>query len=165
MLFWRHDPAILMKILAHEAGQNLPLRRRMAIMDVLTRRGITPWQDLVHTVEEEVGAGAYGESPQTRLWADLRALREAGIMIGYSRRKGHTGYFLRAESIGEPASSAFAQVFRELDLEHLDRMAEIPGWRKMRAAMELSEFGRKISERGRQKRESRRGTCSLQQCG
>jgi hypothetical protein len=149
---WKDDPHILWLLLSHQAAQNPALRRQLTILDVLTRRGFTPWKTLVETVESEVGAGCYGKSPQARLWGDLRALRAAGIGIGYSRRKGMEGYFLHYKFMGERVATVLDQVFRELDFEHLDRIAKFPPERRLQAMFDMIDFIHEVSEAGKRER-------------
>ena len=149
---WRHDPALLRRLLAHEAQQNPALRRRMAILDVL-QGGITPREALIHAVEAAVGSGAFGASPHTRLWSDMRALRDAGFAIGYSRTRGMSGYFLRAESLPDPAARVIAQVLREVDFAHLDRVAQVAPARRVDAAFEMIAFAHDVAAAGQRERE------------
>ena len=156
MADWKNDPALLWRLLAREATHNPALRRRIAIVDVLARRGFTPWDALVEAVEQDVGPGVFGLSPQTRLWRDLRALRDAGIAIGYSRARGTTGYFLKLEALPDPVQTAIRQVMRELDFEHLDRIAEFSGPQRIEAMFALTDFIRDVAQAGQQDREQRR---------
>lgn len=85
---WRANPVLMQQLLDYTAQHNPALRRRMAILDVLAWRGFSTWDVIVAEVENVLGAGVFGRSPQARVWSDIRALREAGIALGYSRRKG-----------------------------------------------------------------------------
>ncbi len=125
----------------------------MAIVEVLDRRGFTPWETLVARVEETLGAGCFGRTPQARVWSDIRALREAGVAIGYSRARGTVGYFLRLEALPVHVQNTIRAVMREIDFEHLDRVAQVSPARRVEAVFEMSVFGRELHEAGQRYRE------------
>jgi len=149
MSIWQDNCALLAQILRHEARQNPALQRRLAIVEVLWERGFMPWQALVESVEAKLEPGIFGASPRKRLWNDLHWLRDAGVAIGYSRGRGTTGYFLRVASLSEPIRTAFEQIGRELDFEHLERLKKVPGWRKIEAMFGMIEFAYDVSAAGR----------------
>ena len=157
MSLWTTNPDLLRKLVAHEAAQNPALKRRMVIVDVLAQRGFTAWTALVPAVERVCGVGCFGRSPQARVWSDIRALRDAGIAIGYSRSAGTEGYFLRLESLSEPVQRVIRQVMREIDFDHLKRMRAVDPARRVEAVFEMSTFAREPSEAGRRDREAARG--------
>lgn len=154
MSLWNTNPDLLRRLMAHEAAHNPVLRRRMALVDVLAQRGFVRWPDLVAAVEATCGAGCFGRTPQARVWDDIRALRAAGIAIGYSRGAGTQGYFLRAEALGEQVREVIAQVAHELDVAHLQRTARVAPARRVEAVFEMSAFAREVSEVGRREREA-----------
>jgi hypothetical protein len=122
----------------------------MAILEVLARRGFSPRDTLIREVEAQLTPGVFGAAPPPRRWSDMRALREAGIAIGYSRARGTEGYFLRLESLSEEIQTVIRQVMREIDFDHLDRVAKASPERRLEAVFEMSEFVRSLSEAGRQ---------------
>jgi hypothetical protein len=147
---WKTNPVLVRQLLEHEARQNPALRRRMAILEVLARRGFSPRDTLIREVEAQLTPGVFGAAPHPRLWSDMRALREAGIAIGYSRAQGTAGYFLRLESLSAEIQTVVQQVMREIDFDHLDRVAKASPERRLEAVFEMSEFVRSLSEAGRQ---------------
>lgn len=154
MSLWQRNPDLLQRLVAHEAGQNPAFWRRMVLVDVLAQRGFVPWDDLVAAVETTCGAGCFGTSPQARVWSDIRSLREAGVAIGYSRTTGTEGYYLRLEALSESVQRVIRQVFRELDFEHVQRMARTDPARRVEAVFAMSAFARELSEAGRRDREA-----------
>jgi hypothetical protein len=155
MADWQLDPALMRRVLAHEAGRNPALRRRLAILEVLSRQAFLPWEALVAAVENVLEPGVFGAAPQSRLGRDLRALRDVGVAIGYSRASGTQGYYLRLESLPEPVADAIRNVFRELDLAHLDRVAAASPARRVEAVFEMIAFIHEVAAAGRQDREKR----------
>ena len=151
---WTQNPALIAQLLDYEARQNPPLRRRMTIISVLERHSFTPWQEIVQHVEHELGAGVFGTSPQSTIWHDIRALRDAGIAIGYSRMKGIEGYYLRLTMASEEIQTVIRQVRRELDLEHLERIKQVSPNRRVEGVFELIDFAQQISEDGKRARTS-----------
>jgi hypothetical protein len=154
---WTQNPTLIAQLLEHEARHNPALRRRLAIITVLEQRGFTPWHGIVQHVENELGTGVFGKSPQARVWSDIRALRDAGIVIGYSRIKGATGYYIGLESVQEEIRTVIEQVFRDLDFEHLKRVAKAPPAQRMDSLFKMIAFGIELSEAGRRMREQQTG--------
>jgi hypothetical protein len=154
MTTWTQNPALIAKLRDYEANPTPARRRRLAIVGVLERRGFTPWPGLVHWVERELGEGGFGQSPHSRVLSDIRALRDAGVAIGYSRRKGAEGYYLGLESVREDIQTVIRQVFRELDFEHLRRIKQVSPDRRVEGVFELIDFAQQISEAGKRARMS-----------
>jgi hypothetical protein len=152
---WKTNPVLVRQLLEHEARQNPALRRRMAILEVLARRGFSPRDTLIREVEAQLTPGVFGAAPHPRLWSDLRALREAGIAIGYSRALGTEGYFLRLESLSEEIQTVIRQVMREIDFDHLDRVAKASPARRVEAVFEMIDFAHEVAQAGQQHRERR----------
>ena len=49
---------------------------------------------LIAEVEARVGRGCYGGQPAYTLQTDIRALKQAGLLVRYSRAPGAAGYYL-----------------------------------------------------------------------
>lgn len=152
MTTWTQNPVLTAQLLEYEARQNPALNRRMAIISVLERRGFILWADLVWHVEQVLGAGVFGTSPQACMWSDIRALRVAGIAIGYSRRKGAAGYYLGLEAVSEDIRMTIEHVFREMDFKHLQRIKQIAPDRRIESVFEMIDFARQIAEDGQRAR-------------
>jgi hypothetical protein len=151
---WTQNPTLIAQLLDYEARRNPALRRRLAILDVLDRYSFTPWQNLVQRVEETLGGGVFGTSPQVWVWSDIRALRDAGVAIGYSRIKGIEGYYLRLTMASEAIQTVIRQVSRELDVDHLKRLKHVSPDRRVEGVFELIDFARQIAEDGKRARTS-----------
>ncbi len=147
------DPKLIQQLQQHQPRPTPAHQRRIAILNVLTWRGFSTWQALVTEVERELGAGVFGKSPRSCVHSDIRALRAAGIAIGYFR--GRTpGYFIRLESASEPIQRAIRQALHDLDFDHLDRIAKHPPARRLEAVFEMSTFARELSEAGKRDRKT-----------
>jgi hypothetical protein len=53
-----------------------------------------PAARLIAEVESRAGRGCYGAQPAYTLQTDIRALKQAGAPVRYSRAPGHAGYYL-----------------------------------------------------------------------
>jgi len=145
------NPFLLRRLLDLAAATSPALRRRIALAEVLAARGLTEREPLIRAVEERVGTGVFGASPHAALWGDLRALRGAGIPIGYSRLRGASGYFLRIDALPPAQAEALRNAVRDMDWDRLDLAAKATPQRRVEAVFEMSQFAREVSEAGRRK--------------
>jgi hypothetical protein len=91
------QPHLWLTLLAHEAGRNSALARRMAVLQSLRTAPFQTRETLTAAVEDELGPGCFGADPAENLWNDVAELRAASIPIAYSRSKDHPGYYLVAD--------------------------------------------------------------------
>lgn len=68
--------------------------RRAALIDVLADGQPHPREALWAAVAARLGQDCWGAVPREALARDLRALRQGGLRIDYSRRPGIIGYYL-----------------------------------------------------------------------
>ncbi len=112
------------------------------------------WRDAPALVQQ-LDHAAPGSTLERRT-AILDALywrRQAGFKIGYSRIKGAQGYYIRRASLPESYRIVFDQLDREMDLEHLDRVAKLSGEQRLEKMFELMDFLHAVWEAGQRERE------------
>jgi hypothetical protein len=124
-------------ILAAQAEADPSLARRMATVEVLRDGRPHPGPDLRAAVEERLGEGCFGAQAEQTLEADIVALRDWGIRIGYSDFPQVEGYYLK-----DPAVVTSRQRFYEEEPNPL-QIKTYRAWdnaRKMRSMFEMFEF-------------------------
>lgn len=80
--------------MAGHIKHDLVAARRAALVDLLADGRPHPRETLWQAVEAQLGENCWGARPQEALWRDLKALREGGLRIAYSRRPAVKGYYL-----------------------------------------------------------------------
>ena len=78
--------------------------RRAALIDLLADGRPHPRAEIWETVAARLQADCWGAVPREALARDLRALRQGGLRIAYSRRPGAVGYYLEYPPLVRPPS-------------------------------------------------------------
>ncbi|MFW6184839.1 MAG: hypothetical protein ACOC8X_13650 [Chloroflexota bacterium] len=122
--------------MAAQIGRDTVTARRAALVDLLADGGPHTREEIWQTIDAQLGQNSWGRRPDETLWRDLRALREGGIRIGYSRRSGVEGYYLQHPSLEMPASTWQEPV----DWEHVSHIRAMSVPEKNRQAFAAAEF-------------------------
>jgi hypothetical protein len=89
--------------LRQTAEKDLPLARRIALLRLIWQEAHHLCQGLIIRVEDLLGRGCFGPSPQATFRRDLaavrQALRQAGHRLAYSRRSDQPGYYIEGRPL------------------------------------------------------------------
>jgi len=124
-------------ILAAQAEADPSLARRMAIVEVLRDGRPHPGLDLRAEVEERLGEGCFGAQAVQTLEADIAALRDWGIRIGYSDSPEVEGYYLKDPPVETSCQRLYEE---EPNLLQIETYRAWDSTRKMRSMFEMFEF-------------------------
>lgn len=78
-----------------------------------------------------------------------------GIQNWIQPHKRRTRYYIRRVSLPESYRIVFDQLDREMDLEHLDRVAKLSGEQRLEKMFELMGFLHAVWEAGQREREQK----------
>jgi hypothetical protein len=95
---------------------------------------------LMQQVEEAIGRPCYGTRPEHTLWADVRALKWAGLPIRYTRAARHPGYYLLTpEQVAQQhATRRLRQIgWQPADWTQITAYARMPSARKVAQMLRL----------------------------
>jgi hypothetical protein len=97
-------------------------------------------QTLMQRVEAVLGRPCYGTRPEHTLWADVRALKRAGLPIRYTRAARHPGYYLLTQE--QVAQQHATRLLRQIgwqpaDWTQITVYARIPPARKVAQMLRL----------------------------
>ncbi len=84
--------------------------RRAALIDLLADGRPHLREEIWAAVAARLDADCWGQVPQEALARDLRALRQGGLRIHYSRRHGAEGYYLAHPPLEQPHKMQFEAV-------------------------------------------------------
>ncbi|HSM58779.1 MAG TPA: hypothetical protein VK879_21670 [Candidatus Sulfomarinibacteraceae bacterium] len=122
--------------MAGQMARDTVASRRAALVDLLADGGAHTREEIWQAIDAQLGRDSWGRRPDETLWRDLRALREGGIRIAYSRRSGVEGYYLQHPPLDMPASK-----WQEaIDWEHVARIRAMSVPEKNRQAFAAAEF-------------------------
>lgn len=110
--------------------------RRAALVDLLADGGPHTREEIWQAIGAQLGQENWGRRPDETLWRDLKALREGGIRIGYSRRPGAEGYYLQYPPVKTPAS----EWQEPIDWEHVAHIRAMSVPEKNRQSFAAAEF-------------------------
>lgn len=79
--------------------------RRAAVADLLSDGKLYPGEVIWQHINEQFREDVWGKRPAETLQRDIQTLRNGGIRIAYSRRKGLHGYYLQYPAIERPSST------------------------------------------------------------
>lgn len=79
--------------------------RRAAVADLLSDGTVYDREAIWQHINELFSEDVWGKRPAETLQRDIQTLRNGGIRIGYSRRKGLQGYYLMYPAIERPSPS------------------------------------------------------------
>jgi len=101
-------------ILEDAIRRDLTTARRAALLEILWRERYLTRAQLIARVELRLGRNCFGAAAwQDTFYRDMRVVRQAfeaeGYSLGYSRKRGRAGYYLRGESA---LSSELSQALR-----------------------------------------------------
>lgn len=69
-------------------------------------------QALMQRVQNAIGINCYGSKPEYTLWADIQALKQAGLPIRYTRAAPRAGYYLPTAE--QTAADAATRLLRRI---------------------------------------------------
>lgn len=131
-----HNQHRLLTALATGANPTVTARRMALYALLFEGRPVTKeliWQRLAPAV----GSSCWGNHPQGRLRRDLRALRRAGLRIGYSRTSSLEGYYLKYPAFENPhklrGESPTPQIL-------IDAIRKMPIEKKLASAFAMADF-------------------------
>jgi hypothetical protein len=131
-------------ILAAQAEANPSLARRMAIVEVLGDGRPHPAPELRTAVEQRLGNGCFAADSslssagaEETLKADIAALGDWDIRIGYSDTSGVEGYYLKDPVVGARGEPGYQKV---PDPVQIQIYRSLDDTRKMRSMFEMFEF-------------------------
>ncbi len=103
----------LSQVARHLVGQTRAGQRQFATAQVLTTAE-TPLDRaaLMGRVEAAVGKGCYGARPEPTVWADIQALKQAGLPIRYRRAAPDPGYYVTTAA--QEATATAARLLRRI---------------------------------------------------
>jgi hypothetical protein len=88
--------------MAGHMRQDMVTARRAALIDLLSEGRPFRRQEIWEAVMARIGRSCWGKRPHETLWRDLRALRNGGVRVAYSRRPGVEGYYLQYPPLKGP---------------------------------------------------------------
>ena len=103
----------LAQVAQHLVRQTHVGQRQFATATILSGAGEPlDRQALMQRVQTAVGSECYGGKPEYTLWADIQALKQAGLPIRYTRAAAHPGYYLPTAE--QTAAEAAAHLLRRI---------------------------------------------------
>lgn len=109
--------------------------RRSALIELLAGGGPHLQEKIIETLQKNLGP-CWGKRPGEALQRDLNALRLGGIRIGYSRRKGAKGYYLK-----HPALDSDLPKWKEpINQHYVESLRSMPVEQKLQRAFSMAEF-------------------------
>jgi hypothetical protein len=116
---WEQDAQLLYRApqaqlrLAAMAGhmrQDKVAARRAALIDLLADGRPHPREEIWQIITAQLGETCWGKRPSETLTRDLKALRQGGICISYSRHPGIIGYYLQYPAIRRPQPGQYEEI-------------------------------------------------------
>ena len=108
---------------------NSVVTRRVLLAELLAESGPHQRAKIFQTLEKKLGR-CWGKRPDKTLQRDLKALRSGGLRIGYSRRKGVEGYFLKYPALEsqmpkwkEPKNEHYWEAVRKMSVPEKNERA------------------------------------------
>ena len=103
--------------------------RRMLLAELLSESGPHKQSKILQTIEAKIG-DCWGKRPNETLQRDLKALRLGGLRIGFSRRKGVEGYYLKYPALNsqlpkwkEPKNERYWEAVRSMSVAQKNKRA------------------------------------------
>src|SRR5215207_7177411 len=94
-------------------------------------------QALMQQVQNAVGINCYGSKPEYTLWADIQALKQAGLPIRYTRAAPRTGYYLPTAE--QTAAEAATDLLRRIGWQPGD-WTQVSVYARMAPAQKVSQM-------------------------
>ena len=131
----------LAPIAQHLLQQTRSGQRQLTTAELLTQaREPLDRQALIQRVETTLGRPCYGIRPEHTLWADVRALKRAGLPIRYTRAARRPGYYVLTQEqiIERDARRLLQQIgWQPADWTQIAVYAQMPPARKVAQMLRL----------------------------
>jgi hypothetical protein len=134
------------------AEQDLPLARRIALLRLIWQEAYHRREGLIIRVEDLLGWGCFGPSPQAAFQRDIavvrQVLREAGHRLLYSRQPDRPGYYIEGRPVlDEKLRRLIAGAVAEVDREQIAIYKRLKPAQRVQQLAHLSDWLRLANER------------------
>jgi hypothetical protein len=142
---FRHLPEAVIQSALEESFQRDPVTaRRLTLLTLLSRESHQTQASLIYRTEARLGRGSFGKAAGLVFRRDMQAVRAilaaGGQSLRYSRKVGHTGYYIEGRpGLAPEVRRAIHGAADEIDPHQIAVFARLTPGQRLRLAARLTE--------------------------